>query len=96
MAFTDLKNTVNGSKMQVFLIKRLELISKDIALHGESRLFAWIASTWHPYIQRIPPELKEDFINELVTLLVKNYPPDDKGYVRVQMKRLEIEAYRKK
>ncbi|AKB56581.1 SAM-dependent methyltransferase [Methanosarcina sp. A14] len=79
-----------------FLIKRLELISKDIALHGESRLFAWIASTWHPYIQRIPPELKEDFINELVTLLVKNYPPDDKGYVRVQMKRLEIEAYRKK
>ncbi len=79
-----------------FSIKRLELISKDMALQGERGLFAWIASTWHPYIQRVPQELKEDFINELVTLFVKNYPPDDKGYVHVQMKRLEIEAYREK
>lgn len=79
-----------------FSIKRLELISKDMALQGDSALFAWIASTWHPYIQQVPQELKEDFINELVTLFVKSYPPDGKGYVHVQMKRLEIEAYREK
>jgi Trans-aconitate methyltransferase len=79
-----------------FSIKCLELIPKDMALQGEKGLFAWVASTWHPYTQRVPPELKEDFINELVALFVKNYPLDDKGYVHVQMKRLEIEAYREK
>lgn len=79
-----------------FSVKRLKMISKDMALQGEKGLFAWIASTWHPYIQQVPQELKDDFINELVTLFVMNYPPDDKGYVHVQMKRLEIEAYHKK
>jgi trans-aconitate methyltransferase len=79
-----------------FSIKRLELISKDMALEGEKGLFASIESTWHPYIQQVPQELKGDFINELVALFVKNYPSDDKGYVHVQMKRLEIEAYREK
>ncbi|MDW5551916.1 class I SAM-dependent methyltransferase [Methanosarcina sp.] len=79
-----------------FSIKRLELIAKDMALQEESGLFASIASTWHPYIQRVPQELKENFINELVALFVKNYPPDDKGYIHIQMKRLEIEAYREK
>jgi trans-aconitate 2-methyltransferase len=32
-----------------FSIKRLELISKDMAFQGQKGLFAWIASTWHPY-----------------------------------------------
>ena len=75
-----------------FSVKRLEMHSKDMALEGEKGLFAWIASTWLPYIQQIPQELKEDYINEVVALFVRNNPPDDKGYVHVQMKRLEIEA----
>ncbi|HWQ48487.1 MAG TPA: methyltransferase domain-containing protein [Methanosarcina sp.] len=79
-----------------FSIKRLELIPKDMVLQGKSGLFTWIASTWHPYTQQVPQELKEDFINELVALFVKNYSPDDKGYIHVQMRRLEIEAYREK
>jgi len=79
-----------------FLVKRLEMYSKDMALEGEKGLFAWIASTWHPYTQQVPEELKENFINDLVTLYVGNNPPDDKGYIHVQMVRLEIEAYPEK
>lgn len=79
-----------------FSVKRLELISKDMALEGEKGLSAYIASIWLPYIQQVPEELKQDFINQFVALFVKNYPPDDKGYIHVQMKRLEIEAYPKK
>lgn len=75
-----------------FSVKRLQMSSKDMALEGKKGLFAWIESTWHPYTQRVPQELKEDFINELVTLFVSNHPLDDKGYVHVQMVRLEIEA----
>ena len=62
-----------------FSIKLLELISKDVALEGEKGLFAWIALTWHSYIQQVPQELKVDFINEFVALFVRNYPPDNKG-----------------
>jgi hypothetical protein len=36
-----------------FSIKRLELISKDMALEGEKRLSAYIASIWLPYIQKV-------------------------------------------
>jgi hypothetical protein len=46
--------------------------SEDMALEGEKGLFAWIASTWLLYIQQIPKELKEDYINEVVALFVRN------------------------
>lgn len=79
-----------------FSVKRLEMHSKDMALEGEKGLSAWIASTWLPYIQQVPEESKEDFINEVVTLFTRKNPPDDKGCIHVQMKRLEIEAYPEK
>jgi trans-aconitate 2-methyltransferase len=79
-----------------FSVKRLELISKDMALEGKKGLIGWIASTWHPYTQQVPEELKEEFINELATLFADNNPPDDKGYIHIRMLRLEIEAYPEK
>jgi trans-aconitate methyltransferase len=79
-----------------FSINRLETNLKDMALEGDKGLFAWIESTWHPYTQQVPQELKEEFISELVTLFVNRYPLDDKGYLHVQMIRLEIEAYTEK
>jgi hypothetical protein len=50
-----------------------------MSLEGENRLFAWIASTWLPYIQQIPQELKEDYINETMIFFVRSKPPDKKG-----------------
>jgi trans-aconitate methyltransferase len=79
-----------------FSVMRLEMLSKDMVLEGEKGLFSWIASTWHPYTQQVPEELKEEFINELVTRFVGNNPPDDKGFVCIWMVRLEIEAYPEK
>jgi len=64
-----------------------------MALEGEKGLFAWIASTWNPYTQQVPEELKEEFINELVTLFAGNNPPDDKGYIHILMVRLETFYY---
>ena len=79
-----------------FLVKRLEIISKDMVLEGEKGLFAWIASTWYLYIQQVPKELNEDYINEVIAHFISNNPPDDNGYVHLQMKRLEIEAFPEK
>lgn len=64
-----------------------------MALNGEKGLFDWISSTWHPYTQQIPEGMREDFVNELVTLFVSKYPPDSEGYIHVSMRRLEVEAY---
>jgi trans-aconitate 2-methyltransferase len=86
----------NWLKNAGFSVKRLEMISKDMALDGKKGIYDWIDSTWHPYTQQVPHRLKEEFINELVTLFISTCPPDDKGYVHVQMIRLEIEAYREK
>jgi trans-aconitate 2-methyltransferase len=79
-----------------FSVKCLEMPSKDMVLEGEKGLIAWIASTWHPYTQQVPRELKEEFINELATLYADKNPPDDKEYIHVRMVRLEIEAYPEK
>lgn len=80
-----------------FSVKRLELSPKDMALEGKRGLSAWmIASIMHPYTQRIPQSMREDFTNELVNLYVEANPPDDKGHVHVLMIRLEIEAYPEK
>lgn len=76
-----------------FAVKRLEIHLKDMALEGEKGLFSWIGSTWHPYTQQVPVELKEDFINDLIARFLVNNPPDTEGYVHIHMVRLEIEAY---
>jgi trans-aconitate 2-methyltransferase len=75
-----------------FFPRRMELVPKNMLLGGEDGLSAWIASTWHPFTQKIPESLKQEFIAELVERYVKSHPPDAKGAVQVRMLRLEIEA----
>lgn len=80
-----------------FSVKRLELNPKDMALEGKKGLFAWMtASILHPYTQRLPQSMRENFMNELVNLFVDDNPLDYKGCVHVRMIRLEIEAYPEK
>ena len=80
-----------------FSVKCLELIPKDLALEGKKGLSDWlIASILHPYTQRIPQDLKENFMNELVNSYIETNPPDEKGFVHVRMIRVEIEAYPEK
>jgi trans-aconitate methyltransferase len=79
-----------------FSVKYLELSSKVMILEGEKEFFDWISSTWHPYTQQIPEEIREDFISELVTRYVSTHLLDEKGYVHVRMVRLEVEAYAEK
>jgi len=75
-----------------FSAGRAELYSKDMALKGKEGLSGWFASTWHPFTERVPEDLKEEFIDELTTLFIELHPPDNEGYVHIRMVRLEIEA----
>jgi trans-aconitate 2-methyltransferase len=71
---------------------RVELILKDMIQSGGEGMASWIASTWLPYIERIPEELRHDFINETVRSYISAHPLDSKGQVHVGMVRLEVEA----
>jgi trans-aconitate 2-methyltransferase len=79
-------------KASGFFPQRLELLKKDMVIKGKKGLSAWIASTWHPYTLRVPEELREDFVYEIVELFAGSHPPDEQGNLHVQMVRLEVEA----
>ncbi|VVB64236.1 Trans-aconitate 2-methyltransferase [uncultured archaeon] len=71
---------------------RVELVQKDMAQTGREGLASWFKATWLPYIEKVPKDLREDFINEVVDRYVLVHPPDDEGFVHVGMVRLEVEA----
>jgi len=55
-------------------------------------LTAWIRTTFLPYTQRVPEELRSEFINEAAEEYIKRYPVDDGGLVHIKAVRLEVEA----
>jgi trans-aconitate 2-methyltransferase len=74
------------------LAVRVELIPKDMVQSGIEGLASWVASTWLPYIDRVPPGLQSDFIHEMTDGYVSTHPLDSDGNVHVKMTRLEVEA----
>jgi trans-aconitate 2-methyltransferase len=72
--------------------ERVELVLKDMQLLGREGLAGWIRTTWLPYTERLPNELREQFIELIVTTYLKQYPLDEAGVAHVRMVRLEVEA----
>jgi trans-aconitate methyltransferase len=72
--------------------ERVELLKKDMRVSGKEGLAGWIRTTWLPYTGRLPAELKDEFIQEVVNRYVKTHPLDNEGNVHVAMVRLEVEA----
>ncbi len=71
---------------------RVELVPKDMVQAGTQGLASWIKTTWLPYIERVPADLRMDIIDEIADEYLRAYPPDDRGRVHVQMMRLEVVA----
>lgn len=55
-------------------------------------LKAWIRTTWLPYTERIPEDLRQEFIDDMVNRYIDKYPPDSRGFIHVQLIRLDVEA----
>jgi trans-aconitate 2-methyltransferase len=72
--------------------KSIELIPKDMTQKGREGLASWIRTTWLPYTQRVPEQLRDDFINELVDRYIKRHPLDSDRLAHVKMFRLEVSA----
>jgi len=71
---------------------RLELLAKDMAQPGKVGLASWVRTTWLPYTQRVPEEMRDEFVSHVVERYVQSHPPDSDGLLHVQMVRLEVEA----
>ena len=74
--------------------RRVELIPKDMVYPDKKGLAAWIRTTWLPYLERIPTNLHEEFIDELINIYCTKNPPDNEAKIHVAMMRLEVEAYK--
>jgi len=72
--------------------ERVELVPKDMQLPGGEGLAGWIRTTWLPYTERLPTDLRERFIEQIVTTYMKTNPLDEAGIAHVRMARLEVEA----
>ncbi len=71
---------------------RVDLLPKDMQHHGAERFKGWLRTTWFPYTDRLPVELRDAFLSELVEIYLKTHPVDINGNTHVKMVRLEVEA----
>ena len=75
-----------------FKPERVELFPKIMKLQGKDGLAGWIRTTWLPFTERVPPSLRESFMNEIVERYIAAFPLDENGEAHVKMARLEVQA----
>ena len=75
-----------------FKTNEIQLAPKDATYAGRDGFAAWLRTTWLPYIQLVPENLREEFIAAVTDRYVAKHPPDRDGRVHVRMVRLEIDA----
>lgn len=76
-----------------FRAMRVELIPKDMQHQGVEGLLGWLRTTWFPYTGRLPVELRNIFLSEVLAAYTAAHPIDSLGNTHVRMVRLEVEAY---
>jgi len=77
-----------------FKTESVKLVPKDATYPGREGFATWLRTTWLPYTQRVPEDVREEFIEVVVERYVAKHPMDAKGFVHVRMVRLEIDAER--
>lgn len=71
---------------------RVEIIPKSMVQPSRAALAGWLRSTWLPYTERVPHDMRETFIGDLVDTYLAKHPLDEQGHAHVAMVRLEVEA----
>ena len=77
-----------------FKTRSVKLAPKDATYEGREGFATWLRTTWMPYTQRVPEDMREEFIAATAERYVAKHRPDSKGLVHVRMVRLEIDATR--
>ena len=84
-----------GFMQQTGLVaERVELFPKDMKFNGTEGLAGWVRTTWLPFTDRIPIELRPKFVELIVNRYLEKHPADDAAVVHVGMMRTEVEAHK--
>ena len=75
-----------------FKIRSLKLAPKNATYNGMDGFGAWLRTTWIPYVQCVPEDLREEFIAAVTRRYIAKHPPDAENKIHVKMVRLEIDA----
>jgi trans-aconitate methyltransferase len=75
-----------------FKINVLGLTPRDISYAGAHGIATSLRTTWIPYVQRVPENLRDEFIAAVTQRYLVKHPPDAAGMVQVRMVRLDIDA----
>jgi len=82
--YKKLLNQYRFKDYDVKLVKK-DMIHKDIdAFKG------WLRTTWFPYTDQLPENLREEFLDDLVQNYLKLVPLDSSNRVHIDMVRLEV------
>jgi trans-aconitate methyltransferase len=90
----------NIEEYKTFLYKaglvpeRVELFPKDMKFINIEGLAGWIRTTWLPFTERLPVDLRSKFVETIVDCYLSEHPADDDGTIHVGMMRIEVEAYK--
>jgi trans-aconitate methyltransferase len=71
---------------------RIELIPKVMKFSDAEGFAGWVRTTWLPYTERIPIELREVFVKEIVERYISGHSLNKEDVIAVNMMRLEVEA----
>ena len=75
-----------------FKKRAMKLVPKDVTYDGAKGFATWLNTTWIPYVQRVPENLRAEFIAAVTQRYLARHLPDAGGNVQVRMVRLEIDA----
>jgi trans-aconitate methyltransferase len=71
---------------------RVEMFDRDMKHQGREGLAGWVRTTWLPFTDRLPVELRPRFVDLIVNRYLELHPADAADIVHVGMMRLEVEA----
>jgi trans-aconitate 2-methyltransferase len=72
-----------------FKVERLNMVPKDMTHRGREGLASWIRTTWMPFTNYVPVDLRDEFIDLFVDRYLERVPLDQYGLAHVAMVRLE-------
>jgi len=71
---------------------RVELFPREMTFPDAEGMAGWVRTTWLPFTERIPAEMRQGFVWEIVKRYIQNHGVDGDGSIRLGMVRLEVEA----
>ncbi len=80
---------VKGCRLELL---HIALIPKDMVYTSQDAFKGWFRTTWLPYIERVPAERQNQFIDYVIEMYLKSNPPNENGEICIKMQRLEFIA----